>query len=132
MRSSSTITGRCRLSYVVSCGFIIRSWHRLGWVRLAAAGGDSTVSTQAVLFGPIVRRGLWLPPIVSRARPCCSSAGAPQQQGAPATSPIEYRCTSTGSARSYPTECRGTPTGGARNLLDRWSSLLAKEGICRA
>jgi hypothetical protein len=100
-------------------------------VRLAAAGGDPTVSTQAVLFGPIVRHGLWLPPIISRERPCCSSAGAPRQ-GAPATSPIEYRCTSTGSARSYPTECRVTPTGGAHNLLDHWSPLLAKEGICRA
>jgi hypothetical protein len=50
----------------------------VGWlVRLAAArGGDPTVSTQAVLSGPFVRRGLWLPPINSRGRPRCSSAGA--------------------------------------------------------
>jgi hypothetical protein len=70
-----------------------------GWVvlvRLAAAEGDPTVSTQAVQFGPMVRRGLWLPPIVSREQ----SAGAPQQ-GAPATNPIEYRCTSTGSAHRW-------------------------------
>jgi hypothetical protein len=117
----------CRQPLLPACVFVSSSSSS----RLAAAGGDPTISTQAILFGPIVRRGLWLPPIISRERPCCLSAGAPRQ-GAPTTSLIEYRCTSTGSARSYLTECRGTPTGGARNQLDRWSSLLAKEGICRA
>jgi hypothetical protein len=83
--------------------------------RLACGRGDPTVSTQAVLCGPIVRR--------------VTLVASYHLQRAPATSSNEYIGTSTGSARSHPTECRGTQTRGARNPLDRWSPLLAKEGI---
>jgi hypothetical protein len=60
----------------------------------------------------------------------------PECRGIPtesaASRPTEQRCAYKRSARSHPIECRGTPTGDARNLFNRWSRPLAKEGISRA
>jgi hypothetical protein len=92
---------------------------------------ETPISTQAVLSAPSVRLGLWFASYqLQRAPTLLECRGIPTECAA--SRPTEQRCTSTRSARSHPMECRGTPTGDARNLHDRWSPLLAKEGISRA